>query len=114
MDGTYRSGMAKGAIGDPEARRETDRLIQIVEMLNSSLELDQVLAKIADWVKENVGYDTFGILLLQDLGQELQFRFGAGYPEDIIEHWRFGMGQGIVGMAAQTGKPIYLGEAKSV
>jgi len=33
--------------------------------------------------------------------------------EDKIEHWRFGMGQGIVGMVAQTGKPIYLGEAKN-
>ena len=81
-------------------------LLQVSEELNSTLELDAVLRKVAERVRETVCYDTFGLLLLDPLGQELRIRFGIGYPREVLELWRFGLGQGLVGTAAQTGQAI--------
>ena len=106
------------ATGGPESpARDTDTLstgdkttmsflVQVAEELNSTLDLDRVLHKVAEKVKRFVDYDSFGILLLDPLGQELRIRFGLGFPPEVAEHWRFGLGQGIVGTAAKTRRPV--------
>ena len=88
-------------------------LVRVAEDLNSTPELDAVLRKVAERVKEQVEYDTFSILLLDDLGRELYFRFTLGFPDDVAEHWRFGLGQGLVGTVAKTGQPLRVGEVKT-
>ena len=88
-------------------------LMAVAEELSSTLDLDAVLRRVGKRLKEHVGFDTFGILLLDPLGQELRIRFGEGYPPGVIENWRFGLGQGIVGTAAQTGKPVLVGDVGS-
>lgn len=88
-------------------------LVRVAEDLNSTPELDAVLRKVAERVKEQVEYDTFSILLLDDLGRELYFRFTIGFPDDVAEHWRFGLGQGLVGTVAKTGQPLRVGEVKT-
>jgi len=88
-------------------------LVQMAEELNSTLELDEVLRKVAEGLKQHVHYDTFGILLLDSIGHELLFRFGLGYPQEVVEHWRFGLGQGIVGTAAKTRQPILVGDVRN-
>src|SRR3990170_5933839 len=65
-------------------------LMEVGEELSSTLDLDAVLNRVAARLKEHVGYDTFGILLLDPLGQELRIRFGIGYPPEVMENWRFG------------------------
>src|SRR6266571_4865602 len=81
-------------------------LTRVVEELNSTLELDQVLERVAERIRSLVDYDALGILLLDPLGQELRLRLGVGLPKEVMEHWRFGLGQGIVGTAAQTLRPV--------
>ncbi|MBI4462285.1 MAG: GAF domain-containing protein [Acidobacteria bacterium] len=88
-------------------------LAQLAEELNSTLELDQVVEKVAERVKEHINYDTFAILLLDDLGQELRFRFALGFSPEVVEHWRFGLGQGLVGTAAQARQAIRVGNVHS-
>ena len=44
-------------------------LVRVAEDLNSTPELDAVLRKVAERVKEQVEYDTFSILLLDDIGR---------------------------------------------
>ncbi len=102
---------------DPCARSASEAdvigcLLQVAEELNSTLDLDEVLQKVAVRVKPHVDYDTFGIHLLDPLGQELRIRFGIGYPQDVVEHWRLGLGQGLVGTAAQTGRPVRVGDVR--
>jgi sigma-B regulation protein RsbU (phosphoserine phosphatase) len=75
-------------------------LAELTQGFGSTLELDEVLRNVADGVKEHVNYDTFAVLLLDDLGQELHFRFADGFPDSVVQNWRFGLGQGIVGTAA--------------
>jgi sigma-B regulation protein RsbU (phosphoserine phosphatase) len=88
-------------------------LMTVAEEFSSTLDLDTVLRRVGRRLKEHVGFDTFGILLLDPLGQELHIRFGEGYPPGVIENWRFGLGQGLVGTAAQTGKPVLASDVSS-
>jgi phosphoserine phosphatase RsbU/P len=79
-----------------------ERLASLVRELGSTLELDELLRRVAEGIREYVDYDTFAVLLLDEFGRELRFRFAEGYPTEVVERWRFGMGQGLVGLAAQT------------
>ncbi len=88
-------------------------LVRVAEELNSTLDLDEVLRRVAEGVKEQISYDTFGILLLDPLGQELRFRFGIGYPPEVLANWRFGLGQGIVGTAASTGQAVRVDDVRA-
>src|SRR2546428_1671306 len=86
---------------------------RVDEELNSTLELDQVLERVAERIRSLVDYDALGILLLDPLGQELRPRLGVGLPKEVMEHWRFGLRQGIVGAAAQTLRPVLVSEGGS-
>ena len=87
-------------------------LQEIAEELNSTLDLDALLRRVAGRVKQVIGYDTFAIQLLDPLGKDLQIRFGDGYPAEVKEHWRLGLGQGLVGTAAKTGQPVRVGDVR--
>ncbi|MBI2956513.1 MAG: GAF domain-containing protein [Acidobacteria bacterium] len=84
----------------------------IAEELNSTLDLDQLLRRVADRVKSTIGYDTFGIHLLDPLGEELRIHFGVGYPPEVVQHWRLGLGQGLVGTAAKTGQAVRVADVR--
>ena len=83
-------------------------LNQLVREFGSSLELDQVMRNVAIGLKRTIDYDTFAVLLLDDLGQQLRFRFAEGFPEDVQANWSFGLGQGIVGTVARTREVLHL------
>ena len=85
-------------------------LTGLVQDLGSTLELEEVLLRVSVGIKKLVEYDTFAVLLLDDLGQELYFHFAAGFPKDVVKKWRFGMGQGLVGTAAQTQEILRVGD----
>ena len=62
-------------------------LADLVKDMGSTLELDQLLLHVANGVKRFVDYDTFAVLLLEDLGQELYFHFALGYSDDVVKRW---------------------------
>ncbi len=102
--------------GGTESPSSTDVMVclqDIAEELNSTLELDELQRRVAERVKQAIGYDTFGIHLLDPLGQELRLRFGVGYPEEAFTRWRLGLGQGLVGTAAATGQAVRVGDVRS-
>jgi phosphoserine phosphatase RsbU/P len=81
-------------------------LTEIGEGVNSSLDLDEVLARTAALIKRHIDYEIFGILLVEDGGAFLRHRFSLGYPRDLAENLRIPMGQGITGTAAATGHSV--------
>ena len=88
-------------------------LMQTAEELTATVEIDEVLAKVAERVKDYVSYDSFAVLLLDDLGQDLRFHFGIGLSREVLDHWRFGLGQGIVGTAAKSCKSVRVGDVRA-
>ncbi len=81
-------------------------LLAATRDLNAATDFQQGLQQVAERLGQYVHFDTFAVLLLDDHGRELKFEFAVGFPKDVLEHWRFGLGQGIVGTAAQTGESI--------
>jgi sigma-B regulation protein RsbU (phosphoserine phosphatase) len=77
-------------------------MIEVGEQINSTLDLDELLARIAQIVKRAIDYEVFAILLLNEKTQELRVHFSLGHPRELIKNLRIKVGQGIVGRAAQT------------
>lgn len=89
---------------------ETPGLLAVIQELNAAPDLRTGLARVAELLLCCVPYDNLSILLLDDLGRELRYELSVGLPPEIAEHWRFGMGQGLVGIAAQTGRVVCVGD----
>jgi phosphoserine phosphatase RsbU/P len=85
-------------------------LSEISHEINSSLNLDQVLASAAKQVKRLMNYEIFAVLLAEPASNELYFRFAIGHRPEVIEHWRIPMSDGIIGAAATTGQAICVGD----
>ena len=82
------------------------RLLTALHQLSEAPSLEQGLLVVAELLRSIAPFDNLGVLLLDDLGRELRFALALGYPEGVAEHWRFGLGQGLVGSVAESGKPL--------
>src|SRR6201981_3115794 len=78
-------------------------LAEIGEEVNSSLDLDEVLARTAALIKRHIDYEIFGVLMVEGEGSFLRHRFSIGYARELAENLRIPLGQGITGTAAATG-----------
>jgi len=81
-------------------------LAEIGQEINSSLNLDEVLAKAAELIKRLIDYEIFAVLLPEEGTNELHFRFAIGHRQEVVDHWRIPWGEGITGTAAATGRPV--------
>jgi len=88
-------------------------LAKLVGDFGSTLDLDQIFANVAEGIRAHVDYDTFAILMLDELGQQLEFRFAVGFPEEVVSNWRFGLGQGIVGTSAQNREVVRVDDVEA-
>src|SRR5580700_1699108 len=81
-------------------------LAEIGEEVNSSLDLDEVLARTAALIKRHIDYEIFGVLMVEGGGAYLKHYFSIGYPRELVDNLRVPIGQGITGTAAATGHPV--------
>jgi phosphoserine phosphatase RsbU/P len=81
-------------------------LTEISREINSTLNLDEVLATAAAQVKRLIDYEIFSVLLIDESANNLYFRFAIGHRTEVAEHWRIPLGDGIIGAAASTGQAI--------
>ena len=88
-------------------------LAEIGEEINASLNLDRVLAKIAATVKRLIDYEIFSVMLLDRETQTLSHRFAIGHSQEVIDHWRIPVGQGITGTAAATREPVRVSDVRN-
>jgi len=64
-------------------------LAEIGEGVNSSLDLDEVLARTAALIKRHIDYEIFGVLMIEGDGAYLRHRFSIGYPNDLARIYAF-------------------------
>jgi len=103
MEATDPKLQADQATDNPEVLAT---LAEIGEQVNSSLDLDEVLARAAVLIKKHIDYELFGVLMVDGDGTYLQHRFAIGYPPGLAENLKIPVGQGITGTAARTGHPV--------
>ncbi|MHB8834276.1 MAG: GAF domain-containing protein, partial [Candidatus Methylomirabilia bacterium] len=88
--------------------RRLGRLIAASKIVNSTLDLDRLLALILETASEGVGADRGTLYLVDDSGRELWSKVLQG--EDMVEI-RLPLGTGIAGYVAQTGESIIIPDA---
>jgi phosphoserine phosphatase RsbU/P len=86
-------------------------LLDVADVLATSLDLDTTLRRVAEVVRKVIHYEIFAILLLNEKTQELRFRFQIGYPDDFAER-KIKVGEGVTGQAAQLRQPILIEDVR--
>ncbi len=98
-----------------KAKKESLRkevLLEVGKSLSSSLDLDEVLEKIIQSVKQVVNYDAVGIFLVDKKTQEVeQFKI-HGYDPAIAADLNLKIGQGLVGWVAKTGEAVIVPDVR--
>ena len=87
-------------------------LLEVSERINSTLDLDELMGRIAETVRRAIDYQVFAILLLNEKTQELRIRFSVGHPDDLVQNLRIKVGEGIVGRAVQTRRSVLVNDVR--
>ncbi len=85
-------------------------LLEVSERLNTTLDLDELMQRIAGMVKSVIDYEIFAILLVNERAQELAVRFSVGHPHDAVKNLRIKVAEGIVGRAVQTRRSVLVND----
>jgi sigma-B regulation protein RsbU (phosphoserine phosphatase) len=85
-------------------------LLEVVEITNATLDLDTLLAGIAQATRKVIGYEIFSILLLNERTQELRMRFEIGHSQEVAERLRIKVGKGITGQAAERREAVLVND----
>ena len=104
--GQTRAEVVPETIDTPLPAEVLATLTEIGESVNSSLDLDEVLARTAALIKRHIDYDIFGVLMIEGGGAYLKHYFSIGYPRELVDNLRVPIGQGITGTAAATGHSV--------
>ncbi|HVA94138.1 MAG TPA: sensor domain-containing diguanylate cyclase [Candidatus Dormibacteraeota bacterium] len=83
---------------------------ELGKALTSSLQLDQVLRTIMEKIDEFLRPDTWSLLLVDEVKQELYFELAVGKGAQALKDVRIKMGQGIAGWVAQNDEAVIVSD----
>jgi phosphoserine phosphatase RsbU/P len=81
-------------------------LNEISRELTSILNVDELLGRIAELLRQLIDYQMFSILLLDASGEKLQHRFSLRFQEKLHLKHEIPLGRGLVGLAAQMNEAM--------
>src|ERR1700694_3471526 len=81
-------------------------LLEVADVVNTTLDLETTLKRVAELVRKVIDYEIFAILLLNEQRQELYVRFHVGYPPEVADRMHIKVGEGVTGIAAQRREAI--------
>ena len=94
-------------VADTELQSKVEPLLlEVADVVNTTLDLDTTLRRVAELVRKVIDYRIFAILLLNEKTQELRFRFQVGYSREVAERLKIKVGEGVTGIAAQRREAI--------
>ena len=99
------------AIPQPLVSSKADSyLLEVADAVNTTLDLNTLLQRVAETLKRFINYDIFAILLLNEKAQELRVRFQIGHPPEVAERMRIKVGDGVTGRAVQTKQAVLVND----
>src|SRR4051812_4362703 len=75
-------------------------LLEVADVVNTTLDLDTTLRRVAELVRKVIDYEIFAILLVNEKAQDLRIRFQVGYAREVAERIKIKIGEGVTGQAA--------------
>jgi len=90
-----------------------DFLLEVSAATAQTLDLDLLMANVAEIVQRVLPYDLFAILLYNERRQDLRIRYGVGHREEVIRTLAIRLGEGITGVAAARREPMLVGDVRN-
>ena len=103
---------AKGQARFRERAELLDFLLDVSSATSETLDLDRILANVAEIVKDVVPYDLFAILLYSEKRAGLRILHSIGHREEVIKSLVIPLGEGITGLAASRREPILIPDVR--
>src|ERR1700745_1542902 len=88
-------------------------LLDVADVVNSTLDLDTILRRVAELIRRVIDYEIFAILLLNEKTQDLRFRFSIGHAPETVEKTRIRVGEGVPGKAVLRREPVLVNDVQS-
>ena len=85
-------------------------LLEVADAVNTTLDLNTLLQRVAEMLKRFMDYEIFAILLLNEKTQELRIRFQVGHPPEVAERICIKVGQGVTGQAVQRREAVLVND----
>ncbi len=103
----------KDAVRFRERSELLDFLLEVSAATALTLDLDPLLANVAEIIHRVLPYDLFAILLYSEKSQDLRIRYAVGHREEVVSNLSLTLGEGITGTAAARREPILVGDVRN-
>jgi sigma-B regulation protein RsbU (phosphoserine phosphatase) len=87
-------------------------LVEINHDITSTLDLDQLLKRIAELTNRIIPYQIFAIFLVDDARHDLYYRFGIGHEQNVVQTLRINFGEGLIGTAALEQRTVIVDDVR--
>ena len=103
----------KSAVRFRERSELLDFLLEVSAATSETLDLDRLLANVAEIIGRVLRYDLFAILLYSERSRTLHIRHAVGHREELISKLSIALGEGLTGAAAARREPVLVGDVRS-
>ena len=90
-----------------------DFMLEVAAVTSETLDLDRVLARVAEVVKQVIHYDLFAILLYSEKRRGLGIRYAIGHRKEVVDNLFVPLGEGITGAAAAAREPVLVSDVRA-
>ncbi len=87
-----------------------DFLLEAATVTSQTLDLDRLLASIAEIVKKVLDYQLFAILLYSERRQALRIRYAVGHRDEVVRNLSLSLDEGITGAAAKERRAVLVAD----
>lgn len=103
----------KAAVRFRERSEMLDFLLEVSAATSLTLDLDPLLANVAEIIRKVLPYDLFAILLYSERRRDLRIRYAVGHREEVVANMALALGEGITGTAAARGEAVLVGDVRT-
>ncbi len=103
----------KATVRFKERSELLDFLLEVSAATAQTLDLDQLLADVAQIIHRVTPYDLFAILLFNERRQDLRIRYAVGHREEVVKNLSIAIGEGVTGTAAARREPVLVGDVRT-
>jgi sigma-B regulation protein RsbU (phosphoserine phosphatase) len=103
----------KATVRFKERSELLDFLLEVSAAITQTLDLDQLLANVAEMVQKVLPYDLFAILLYSERRKDLRIRYALGHRDDVVRNLAIAVGEGITGTAASRREPVLVSDVRN-
>ncbi len=87
-----------------------DFLLEVSTLTSETLDLDELLASVAEIVRRVIPHELFAILLYSERRKALRIRYARGHREEVVANLLVAPGEGITGTAAASRQPVLVND----